>query len=94
MSAPTDTLSFNTLVVASTTTNLSEAEIGYPLAFLTIINNGENAITISQASDSYASTMSLASGQGITFTAESNEVLPAIRIITGSGTTSVSTIHN
>ena len=94
MSAPTDTLSFNTLVVASTTTNLSEAEIGYPLVFLTLINNGENAITISQASDSYASTMSLASGQGITFTANNNEILPAMRVITGTGTCSVSTIHN
>ena len=94
MSAPTDTLRFDTLVVASTTTNLNETEIGYPLSFLTLINNGANDITISQSSDSYASTMTLASGQGITFTANNNEVLPPIRVITGTGTTSVSVVHN
>ena len=78
-----DGLKLQTLTVASTTTTLTNYNV------VTIINNGDNAITIGQESDSYVSTISLTTGQGITFTSGSNLVLPKLQIITGTGTTSV-----
>tara|TARA_B110000967_G_C18646209_1_gene441016 strand:- start:342 stop:620 length:279 start_codon:yes stop_codon:yes gene_type:complete len=90
----TDTIIFKTLSVASTTTGIGVIGSGYPLTFATIINNGTNAITIAQASDSFVANMSLTTGQGISFQADDNGTLPEIRITTGSGTTSVSIAHN
>ena len=78
-----DGLKFENLVVASTSTTLQSFNV------VTIINNGENPITIGQSSDSFAATISLTTGQGITFTSGSNLVLPQLRITTGTGTCSV-----
>jgi hypothetical protein len=89
----TDTIAFSTLSVASTTTDLPVTGLSN-LTFLTIINNGENAITIAQESDNYATTMTLAAGQGITFTAGANMTLPPMRVVTGAGTTLTSIAHN
>tara|TARA_R110001599_G_scaffold171331_4_gene361965 strand:+ start:15719 stop:15997 length:279 start_codon:yes stop_codon:yes gene_type:complete len=90
----TDTIVFSTLAVASTSTTFGASTTGYALTFITIINNGTNAITIFQGSDSFVGSMSLTGGQGITFEASGNETLPEIKITTGSGTTSVSVAHN
>jgi len=91
--APTDTLNFTTLSVASTST-IFGASTGYALEFCTIINNGDANITISNSGDAYATNMALGVGQGITFTPSNNSVLPELKITTGSGTTLVSVIHN
>lgn len=85
---PIDPLIFKTLTAASTTTTLSAS-----LTFCTIINNSDSSLTIAQSGD-YAATMSLGKGQGITFQANSHEYLPTLRIVTGTGTTSVSVITN
>jgi|TARA_R110000822_G_scaffold47109_4_gene125144 hypothetical protein len=78
-----DGLKFETLTTASTETILQSYNV------VTIINNGENSITIGQSSDNYAATISLTTGQGITFTSGSNLVLPQLKITTGTGTCSV-----
>ena len=49
----TDTIVFTTLAVASTSTTFGASTTGYALTFITIINNGTNAITIFQGSDSF-----------------------------------------
>jgi hypothetical protein len=86
---PIDTLRFQSLTAASTTTTLNAG-----LYFTTIINNGANSIEIKQSGDAYAVALTIASGQGISFSASSSEVLPQLKIITGSGTTLVSVITN
>lgn len=91
----TETLVFTTLTTASTSTKFGSSTTGYPLAICTIINNGDNAITIANGNDSFSTSISLASGQGITFEAEDvGTTLPELQITTGSGTCSVSVAHN
>ena len=91
----TESLVFKTLSVASTSTTFGTSTLGYDCAVITIINNGANAITIANSNDSFATSISLAAGQGITLEAEDvGTTLPEIRVTTGTGTASVSVAHN
>tara|TARA_Y100001938_G_scaffold150424_1_gene241264 strand:+ start:1039 stop:1320 length:282 start_codon:yes stop_codon:yes gene_type:complete len=91
----TESLVFKTLTTASTATTFGTSTLGYDCSIITIINNGTNAITISNGGDSFATSISLVNGQGITLEAEDiGTTLPEIRVTTGSGTTSVSVAHN
>jgi hypothetical protein len=90
-----DTLVFSTLTNPSTTTNFSFATLGYNIVFITIINNNtDTALTIFNSQNSFATSISLAIGQGITFTAANNMVLPDIRVVSSTGTISISIVHN
>ncbi len=86
---PIDTLRFQSLTAASTSTTLNAG-----LYFTTIINNGANSISVFQSGDSFSVALTIASGQGISFAAASSEVLPQLKITTGTGTTLVSVITN
>jgi len=89
MSLPIDTLRFQSLIVASTATTLNAG-----LYFTTIINNGAASIEIEQSGDGFTTALTIASGQGISFSASASEVLPQMKITTGAGTTLVSVITN
>ena len=89
MALPIDTLRFQSLAVAETTTTLNAG-----LYFTTIINNGAASIEVFQAGDGYTTALTIASGQGVSFQADSSEVLPQMKITTGAGTTLVSVITN
>ena len=88
MPLPIDPLRFLSLTAASTSTTLDDN-----LTFCTIINNGDENVSVYQSGDSYAVAITIASGQGISFTAEQFEVLPTLKITTGTGTTLVSVIY-
>ena len=89
MSLPIDTLRFQSLTSASATTTLNAG-----LYFTTIINNGAASISVKQAGDSFTTALTIASGQGITFSANDSEVLPQLKIVAGAGTTLISVITN
>ena len=86
---PIDTLRFQSLTAASTTTTLNAG-----LYFTTIINNGANSIEVYQSGDSFSVALTIAAGQGISFQAASSETLPQMKVKTSSGTTLVSVITN
>ena len=91
MSLPIDPLRFQSLTVASTDT-LVPAVVGTGLTHCTIINNGAESIQVFQIGDNYTTSMTIASGQGIGFNATDFEVLPRLKITTGTGVVLVSVI--
>ena len=88
MSAPTDRVVFANLTDASTTTNYEGTTC------ISIINSGDNSITIVNSSDSYSGSVKLAKGEALTIEANTGFVNPIIRITTGSGTTDVSVMYS
>ena len=86
MSLPTDPLRFQSLTAASTSTSITN------VTNCTIINNGAASISVYQIGDNYTTPLTIASGQGIGFSASDFEVLPTLKITTGAGTTLVSVI--
>tara|TARA_B100000902_G_scaffold368298_1_gene391550 strand:+ start:1485 stop:1751 length:267 start_codon:yes stop_codon:yes gene_type:complete len=88
MSAPTDRVVFANLTTATTTTNYEGTTC------ISIINSGDNSISVLNSSDSYSGSVKLAKGEALTIEASTGFVNPIIRITTGSGTTDVSVMYS
>tara|TARA_R110000751_G_scaffold111725_1_gene210153 strand:- start:97 stop:360 length:264 start_codon:yes stop_codon:yes gene_type:complete len=86
MPLPIDPLRFQSITTATTTT--LEAN----LTLCTIINNGDANVSVFQNGDAYAVAMTIAAGQGISFSASDFEVLPTLQIVTTGSPVLVSVI--
>ena len=88
MSAPTDNVTFVNITTATNTTNYENTTC------ISIINSGENSISVLNSSDSYSGSVKLAKGEALTIEANTGFVNPIIRVTTGSGTTDVSVMYS
>ena len=88
MSAPTDTITFVNITTASNTTNYENTTC------ISIINSGDNSISVLNSNDSYSGVVKLAKGEALTIESNTGFVNPTIRITTGSGTTDVSIMYS
>ena len=88
MPLPIDPLRFQSITTATTT------DLEHNLTLCTIINNGDANVSVFQSGDAYAVAMTIAAGQGISFSASDFEVLPTIKIVTTGSPVLTSVITN